>query len=503
MALMPDHDSAALEHCAPRPDRDDAHVRLLVVAVTLAVALPVTLVAQNTQVPGAAAQSPGQSPRQKLRQVPQASKPQAPKPQAPKPYDPYRGMDFDGRIPKPQFPSDLKRPERWRYTPPARIKPGSIVDRFWVSSFISPIIFREEDIGFGGGLAMTDIDFRNQNFREFANVVATYSAEGQQAYRINWSKWLNHRTMPGGGIIREERGRVYVRGGYSKTLTRRFFGFGSRSVGGNETSYTEELAEIGGGFRVSLPDPESDWLLRMDLNAQHHGLSSGRVTAVPSTDQYLPQFQQAFQDGDGVDQLWLTTRFGWDTRDSLAQPYEGKRLGVSVATALQSGGEWGSVLGIDGQHVFPLPPLFHAGGQGREENPPTDVLAVGFFAQDTVGELPFYSLPTLGGERTLRGYIQNRFTDRAAAHFSIEYRVNLIERGYAFTDTVRIERVGLALFYDCGTVASDFDRLDNGRFLDSYGAGLRLAFSREAVFRVDFGYGAEGSNFTIAFGNSF
>ncbi|MCK5943896.1 MAG: BamA/TamA family outer membrane protein, partial [Planctomycetes bacterium] len=166
-------------------------------------------------------------------------------------------------------------------------------------------------------------------------------------------------------------------------------------------------------------------------------------------------------------------------------------------------GEWGSIVSLDAQQVVPLPGLFHRGAKGREENPPTDVLAIGAFVQDTVGELPFYSLPTLGGSRTLRGYIQNRFTDRAAAHFSVEYRVNLIERGFAFTDTIRIERIGLALFYDGGTLASDWDALDEGRYLDSYGVGLRLAFSREAVFRVDVGYGDEGSNFTIAFGNSF
>lgn len=431
------------------------------------------------------------------------AKPQNPDPFRQDPfrqYDPFQGMDESGRIPKPKFPDDLKRPERWRYTPPARIKPGGILDRFWVSSFVTPIIFREEDIGFGGGFALTDIDFRNQNFTEFANIVTTYSAEGQQNFRINWSKWLNHRTMPGGGIIREERGRLYARGGYSKTLTRRFFGFGSRSVEGDETSYTEELTEVGFGVRMPLPDPEGDWLARVDVELQRHALSAGRVTNVPSTD---GPFASAFQDGDGVNQIWVTGRFGWDTRDSLAQAYRGKRLGISFANAFQSAGEWGSVITLDGQHVFPIPPLFHRGAVGREENPPTDVLALGFFVQDTVGELPFYSLPTLGGGRTLRGYIQNRFTDRAAAHFSVEYRINLIERGYAFTDTIRFERIGLALFYDAGTVASDIDQLDAGRFLDSYGVGLRLAFSREAVFRVDVGYGEEGSNLTIAFGNAF
>ncbi len=444
-----------------------------------------------------------------------SARPLPPKAQIPKPvtqqdpvlqYDPYRGMDYSGRIPKPAFPSDLKNPERWRYTPPARIKPGNVIDRFWVSSFISPIIFREEDIGFGGGLALTDIDFRGQNFQEFANITATYSAEGQQNFRINWSKWLNHRQLANGGIIREERGRLYVRGGYSKTLTRRFFGFGSRTPEINESSYTEELASVGAGIRLPLPDPSSNWLARIGFDAQHHGLSSGRVSSVPSTNDSMalpPAFAAAFADGDGIDQLWVTGSIGWDSRDSLAQAYKGKRLGVSVATAYQSAGEWGSILGLDGQHVFAMPPLFHHGRVGNEENPPTDVLAIGFFVQDTVGDLPFYSLPTLGGSRTLRGYIQNRFTGRSAAHISAEYRINLIERGVAFTDTIRIERIGFALFYDGGTVAADLDKLDDARYLDSYGFGLRFAFSREAVFRVDVGYGDEGSNLTIAFGNAF
>jgi hypothetical protein len=72
-----------------------------------------------------------------------------------------------------------------------------------------------------------------------------------------------------------------------------------------------------------------------------------------------------------------------------------------------------------------------------------------------------------------------------------------------FTDTIRIERVGLCFFYEFGTVAEGIEDLHDGRFLDSYGFGLRVAFSREAVFRVDWGYSDEGTNFTLAFGNSF
>ena len=71
-----------------------------------------------------------------------------------------------------------------------------------------------------------------------------------------------------------------------------------------------------------------------------------------------------------------------------------------------------------------------------------------------------------------------------------------------FTDTIRIERIGLCFFYELGTVADGIEDLHDGRFLDSYGFGFRIAFSREAVFRVDFGYGDEGTNFSLAFGHS-
>ncbi len=419
--------------------------------------------------------------------------------QSPPAYDPLAGLDPDGRIPKPQFPEGITHPERWRYTPPGRIKPGGILDRFLVSSFLSPIVFREEDIGFGGGLALTDVDFRDQRYREFANIVLTYSEEGQQAYRINWSRWLNVIDMPNGGVLREERSRLYGRAGYEKTLTRRYFGIGSRSPESAESSYTEELTALGFGYRDSLI-AGSDWLLRVDLQGEHHNLAPGRVHSVATTDQAFPT---DFADGDGDDQLWLLGNFGWDTRDSLHQPYEGKRLGVMANLCYASGGELGGILGLDAQHVFALPPLLHRGATGTEENPPTDVLAFGAFVQDTVGDLAFYSLPTLGGTQTLRGYIQNRFTDRAAAHFSAEYRISLIPRGITFTDTIRIERIGLGVFYDCGTMADGIEHLRDGRFLSSYGAGLRIAFSREATFRVDLGFSDEGTNFTLAFGNSF
>src|SRR5210317_1425539 len=69
-----------------------------------------------------------------------------PEEKAPIAYDPFAGMEKDGRIPKKGLPDDIKNPGRWRYVPEGRIKPGNIIDRLFVSSFITPIVFYEQDV---------------------------------------------------------------------------------------------------------------------------------------------------------------------------------------------------------------------------------------------------------------------------------------------------------------------------------------------------------------------
>ncbi len=415
-------------------------------------------------------------------------------------HDPFEGMDPNGRIVRPELPADLPNPERWRYTPPGRIAPGGILRRFLVSSFFSPILFREDDIGTGGGIALTDTDFRNQNYQEFAGIVLSYTTEGQQAYTINWQRWLNHRELENGGIIREDRSILFGGLGYTKTLTRRFYGLGSRSHESAETSYTDERSRFGLGLRMTVPDPGDNLIVGGAIRFQHHELDRGRVSDVPSTNVAFPG---AFRRGDDIAQLWIDVGAAYDSRDSLHQPYGGSRIGLAARTAaLQTGGDLGGNVTFDAQTIVPVPPLFHRGGNGDEENPPTDVLALGIFIADSFGHLPFYDLPSLGGSGTLRGYTPNRFTDRAAAHGTVEYRFGVIPRGFRITERIRVERIGLALFYDFGTVGHGIDDLDDGRFLDSFGIGARVSFSREASFRVDYGISDEGGNLTIGFGNT-
>ena len=146
-----------------------------------------------------------------------------------------------------------------------------------------------------------------------------------------------------------------------------------------------------------------------------------------------------FAAADGNTSLRLTTGLRYDTRDSQHQPYAGWRVGVVADTSVwQNTGQAGAVVAGYANVAVPLPPLFHRGGDAEEENPPTDVLAFGAEVDTTLGDLPFFALPSLGGANTLRGYIANRFTGDSAWHAAAEYRFWVIPRGFRISRSVRV-----------------------------------------------------------------
>ena len=416
-------------------------------------------------------------------------------------HDPLQGMERSGRIPKVPLPEDLPNPERWRYLPEGRIKPGNIFERFLVSSFIAPQFFFEQDIGAGAGIALTDIDFRSQRRQEFLGAFLSYTTEGQQKYRLIWRRWLHHRDLADGGVIVEERSHLDAFGGYEKSLTRRFFGLGPDTRARDETSYIDAVSDLGARGEFALPQAGGSWVATVGARGEFHDLAPGRVSGRPTTDEAFPEL---FAAGDRHGSFILSAGLRYDTRDSQHQPYAGYQLGVFADAPLwQSSGDTGVVGTAFGNVALRLPPLLHRGGDEGEENPPTDTLALGVALQASAGSLPFYERPSLGGADTLRGYIANRFTDNSTWHAVAEYRFWVIPRGFALTDTIRIERIGMALFYEAGTVAESLDRLATASVHMSYGVGLRFSLERTAIFRADVGFSSEGTNVTVGFGLSF
>ncbi len=416
-------------------------------------------------------------------------------------YNPYLGMDRDGRIPRIDKSAYVDRPERWRYVPEGRIKPGNFLQRFLVSSFIVPIIFSNSDVGTGFGLAITDIDFRKQRRREFLGGFFSYTTEGQQSYVLRWRRWLKHMDVPGGGILQEERSFLRAGGGYRKTLTRRFFGIGPSTKESQETSYTDEVVFLELGLSKSLEGALDDFVFEVGLIAEDHRLDRGRVGGKPTMEALFPRL---FRDADRTTLGWLSGGFRWDTRDSQRNAYRGTAIGAKVDAALgQTGGEVGAIYTLFADQIFPIWPIFHDGGTEDEEHPPTDSLAFHLENRTSSGDLPFFARPSLGGSRLLRGYIAGRWRDDAAWAAAAEYRFWVIPRGFTIWRHIRVERLGAAVFYEVGGVAGNGFGLFHERVRQSYGVSARATIERAALFRADFGFSEEGFNFSAGFGLSF
>jgi len=418
-------------------------------------------------------------------------------------YDPFEGMDANGRIPKIEKPDDLPNPERWRYIPEGRLKPGNLFQRFMVSSVIAPFVFHDSDVGTGFGVTAVDIDFRQKRRQELGGVWLSYTTEGQQNYSFFWRRWMHHMEVPSGGVLQEERSFFRASGGYTRTLTRRFFGLGPGTEEEDETSYRDEVVYAEVGFERALPDPGDPLVLAAGLLGEVHSLGPGHVSGDLNTKDVFPVL---FDDADNTQLGWALAEIRYDTRDSQSNPYRGFAVGADVSAALaQTHGDVGAIFGVFGTKVLRVPPIFHDGGDPGEENPPTDVVALGVQANLASGDLPFFSLPTLGGAQAHRGFIAGRFRDRGSWLAGVEHRFWFLPRGFRipFTDAIHVERVGAAAFYEIGAVFPNESELFVTRIRQSYGVGLRVTLERSAPFRVDVGFSEDGVSVNARFGLSF
>jgi len=98
----------------------------------------------------------------------------------------------------------------------------------------------------------------------------------------------------------------------------------------------------------------------------------------------------------------------------------------------------------------------------------------GVFSDTPAGNsVPFYMLPSLGGNDTLRGYDDYRFHDRNLLVVNAESRWALLRN------------VDAAVFFDAGNVAARAGDLNLAK--TSYGAGVRVHARQTTIGRLDFG----------------
>lgn len=108
------------------------------------------------------------------------------------------------------------------------------------------------------------------------------------------------------------------------------------------------------------------------------------------------------------------------------------------------------------------------------------------------GVIPFYLMPHLGGNETLRGFRNYRFRGPHALLLQAEYRWEIWSA------------LEGALFYDAGKVETRRSRLGLNNLESDYGFGFRFNTANGVVMRVDAAFGSrEGKHLHIVFGGVF
>ena len=120
-------------------------------------------------------------------------------------------------------------------------------------------------------------------------------------------------------------------------------------------------------------------------------------------------------------------------------------------------------------------------------------MALQFSTMFTKGNIPFYILPTIGGNKNMRGVYEGRYRDNNSFFLQAEYRFPI----YWI--------VGMTVFAGTGQVAKDIMDYSLKGLKIAYGFGVRLNVipDEKVILRADFGFSQGGSQIYLGFGEAF
>ena len=178
----------------------------------------------------------------------------------------------------------------------------------------------------------------------------------------------------------------------------------------------------------------------------------------------------------------LQVTAAWDTRDHVFAPHGGLLLQARVGGA-------GPALG-SGFGFVELELDARAYGPVRAIRGSTFALQARLHA--TGGDVPFYLLPTFGGDKSLRGVLDGRHRDKGSLLLQAEYDVPIVWR------------LGLELFAGAGQVAPRPGAFGLDRFVPAGGVGLRVVLDpADRVFvRIEHGVAQRSSQWYLSIGQA-
>ncbi|MBC7776708.1 MAG: BamA/TamA family outer membrane protein [Phycisphaerae bacterium] len=307
-----------------------------------------------------------------------------------------------------------------------------------ISFFGTPLLFYTPDTRWGIGAAGI-ITFPTRPRRSNLSFNVSYT-QNKQILVFFPFQWLSYQN----------RYRVYGEVGWYRYLYR-YFGIGNEHPNDYFETYTAKYPR----FRVTAAKRvQEKHLLGLRVFLDVYNI----ISVSPNGE--IEQGKVKGADGgisSAVGPVWIS-----DSRDNSFYPRSGWLAEVALT------GE-GKLTGSDFKFARCSLDVARYFSFGK------NVLAVNGIAAFTVGEVPFFQFPQIGGPRRLRGYPDGKYRDRHMVIAQTEFRFPIVWRfkGVVFAG-------GGTVFGKAGETA---------KFRPNAGAGLRFEFDRRQKLHLRFDYG--------------
>ena len=326
-----------------------------------------------------------------------------------------------------------------------------------------PFVSYDSDAGMGYGMKLFALNHLQMS--ESFDVILFNSTKGERWYRLVYS-------IPDFEV---RQGTRYPWAfdlviDYDKWIAYDFFGIGNEASVDAQETYTREPIEVSLTLSRGFTDHIVGQLGVKYRTVRNEGFSR------QSTLVKLPPELNASTATAGS--LVATVRY--DTRNSFVNPSSG--------IVAQGETEVVPHTGLSNVSFTRLAAWF----QNYSEPFPWKItVASRLGLQGLIGEdIPVQFLLPIGGNRTLRGYSQDRFLDRMSAVGNLEVRFPVVWR------------IGGVAGVDAGKVWHTLDQLDLARWAVNPVVGLRLCMDT-FIARMDLGFGKETTGLYLNFGQLF
>ena len=346
-----------------------------------------------------------------------------------------------------------------------------------------PALGYSSDMGIIGGGIISRYHYQEgmQPFKNLLQASGIATTKGLFSFSAQYEQLETYNT--------EIRSRYILNFGRIKEST--FFGFG------NNTSFDKDrwnngyyyyetyfgLAELYGRKEIWTPD---DGTAHLDIvGLTNLSMASPQLNADTNlVATLMPEF---------VDGLWVWetgTGLVWENRDSEFSATRGNAARLELRAApglLMDNSSW--QIQFQASQYFTEQILIF---------PVTAAFKLGY--HQAGGETPFWKMPQVGGELSMRGYPEGRFIGDIALYYTAELRTWLIQYpeygfrlgGQLFTDAGRV--------YDAGNLTSEL--FDDHKRTFGLGAAMSL-FTNDFIIRADLGFSEDMSRFYLGIGYTF